>query len=778
MTVMPAPSFSQHPQVIPNQPGSGPSTLATDPAASLREAALQTLKARRRKLGSGSEPAGLPSRPQTVHVTSAEPSIQLDYGQEEPSGASSAASSVPTASPPTKLSTPEPKEDEGQGREEGEISDSESLPASPVVQPKVISKAKLTAGPREISKSSAPVKPPPIRTTSAPGPSSAGDSASSAASEQSASELMPPPPLPLPYLLDANHVRPGLEMTQAQYDAAKDIVLDLLGWGVPPEYLVSCGVSREIMFYVFTELNLRLPPNFDATGIPPYPPVPIDLNVTPTTNVVRRFDSMTLRPANGTANPQANGQASSSQSQPALSATAAAFVPTPSLPAVPNLFDMEQQRRQELLARKAAIASRKKQSAPSTSPTSPPGATSVDKEPKDVEMADAVPTKTVDDFLKSIDAVSEKDSGKGKAPARPTSALSRTTTSDAMDVDEAIPGLSIDTLVASSLSSFESTPLVQSPTPATSTPVSVTRQQSADDSVTSRTNQSTPSVASSGERSPSNISPGGMEVFPGLSFESVAPGPDPIRHAQPVRRGTKRPVAADFDDDARPHISRPPSSHTSRGVNGNPYHQPSFKRNVGSFVGLSNMRRCVIDLSDSEDDEEEEGAIPTTSRRENSSGPSRLSAPTRSGPQSGPSVPVRRSPPSRNSATPTAVLTPAALQEKEEEIRKMRELIAQREQNRLRKQVMVSQSSPPSTSVTPAPNGGPHAPPQLDDGLQTSMSDAPHVSTGSNTPTPPGTVSIPSAASSVTSTVATPIADVTANSLLDLAAGDRGEWLL
>ena len=88
-------------------------------------------------------------------------------------------------------------------------------------------------------------------------------------------------------------------MTQAQYDAAKDIVLDLLGWGVPPDYLVSCGVSREIMFYVFTELNLRLPANFDATGIPPYPPVPTDLNATPTSNVVRQLDSMTIRSGNG-----------------------------------------------------------------------------------------------------------------------------------------------------------------------------------------------------------------------------------------------------------------------------------------------------------------------------------------------------------------------------------------------------------------------------------------------------------------------------------------------
>ena len=63
-------------------------------------------------------------------------------------------------------------------------------------------------------------------------------------------------------------------VTLEQYTTAKDIVLDLLGWGVAPEYLVDCGFSREIVYYVFSELNLRLPSNFDATGILPYPPTP------------------------------------------------------------------------------------------------------------------------------------------------------------------------------------------------------------------------------------------------------------------------------------------------------------------------------------------------------------------------------------------------------------------------------------------------------------------------------------------------------------------------
>ena len=65
-----------------------------------------------------------------------------------------------------------------------------------------------------------------------------------------------------------------LAVTQKQYDTAKEVVLDILGYGVPPEYLIDCGISKEIIYYVFTELNLRLPSNLVTTGIPPYPPTP------------------------------------------------------------------------------------------------------------------------------------------------------------------------------------------------------------------------------------------------------------------------------------------------------------------------------------------------------------------------------------------------------------------------------------------------------------------------------------------------------------------------
>ncbi|TFK32259.1 hypothetical protein BDQ12DRAFT_728814 [Crucibulum laeve] len=55
-------------------------------------------------------------------------------------------------------------------------------------------------------------------------------------------------------------------LTPEELDRAKSLVLDLLGWGVEPEYLVYCGVSQPAIYKIFTDLRLRLPTNLD------YPP--------------------------------------------------------------------------------------------------------------------------------------------------------------------------------------------------------------------------------------------------------------------------------------------------------------------------------------------------------------------------------------------------------------------------------------------------------------------------------------------------------------------------
>jgi hypothetical protein len=55
-------------------------------------------------------------------------------------------------------------------------------------------------------------------------------------------------------------------VSDEELDLAKSIVLDLLGWGVEPEYLIECGVSSHAIYRIFTDLRLRLPSNLSYTG--------------------------------------------------------------------------------------------------------------------------------------------------------------------------------------------------------------------------------------------------------------------------------------------------------------------------------------------------------------------------------------------------------------------------------------------------------------------------------------------------------------------------------
>jgi hypothetical protein len=53
-------------------------------------------------------------------------------------------------------------------------------------------------------------------------------------------------------------------LVQMQLWEAKTIVLDLLGWGVPPSYLVDCGLQPQLVLRIFNELNLKLPANLEG----------------------------------------------------------------------------------------------------------------------------------------------------------------------------------------------------------------------------------------------------------------------------------------------------------------------------------------------------------------------------------------------------------------------------------------------------------------------------------------------------------------------------------
>ena len=60
-----------------------------------------------------------------------------------------------------------------------------------------------------------------------------------------------------------------MAVTEDELDRAKSVMLDLLGWGVTPEYLVDHGVSPGALVRIFGDLNLRLPANLFRSNPPP-----------------------------------------------------------------------------------------------------------------------------------------------------------------------------------------------------------------------------------------------------------------------------------------------------------------------------------------------------------------------------------------------------------------------------------------------------------------------------------------------------------------------------
>lgn len=518
-------------------------------------------------------------------------------------------------------------------------------------------------------------------------------------------------------------------VTQFQYNTAKDLILDLLGWGVAPEYLVDCGLTREIVFYVFTELNLRLPANLDITGLIPYAPgilVPIETAAARRTSMPpppppiltgsRAHPSLPAKPPLSKSDPSSQPlpQDSPTSATTSKPPTSALDNPSPSTPVVSaSLHDMERQRRQELLARKAVQASRKLKTTPSTESLGASASTSAisPTEPRDgdIEMAPPVPTETVDDFLNSIGPVAI-----GAGPAPESDKASEQTSSadqpvvaspDAMEVDdaEAIPGLGTSDFPPSDPNPDPST---QRPPPLDASSFTEIRDPApplSSDSTTSTFDQ-----ASSSGHTPT---------------QSQAQTPTQTQSQSQVpptqRRGTKRPVAADFVDFEGSGPGSGRGSHSNYITGGNPMTRRKTGMGMGfgngngngysngGFASVSGMRRCVIDLSDSEGEgegevdrmyvdiererEHEEYAYRERERWGRAGGggysPGRYSASGSAAPTPGWATPPYLS---ASSAPASNGMSPAALMEKEQEIKKMREMIAQREQNRLKKLAAVS----------------------------------------------------------------------------------------
>ena len=57
-----------------------------------------------------------------------------------------------------------------------------------------------------------------------------------------------------------------------EYEEAKGLILDLLGFGMTPEDLIDTNVSKRLIVYCMREMNLRIPFNVDLSDIVPYEP--------------------------------------------------------------------------------------------------------------------------------------------------------------------------------------------------------------------------------------------------------------------------------------------------------------------------------------------------------------------------------------------------------------------------------------------------------------------------------------------------------------------------
>lgn len=507
-------------------------------------------------------------------------------------------------------------------------------------------------------------------------------------------------------------------MNEKQYEAAKDIVLDLLGWGVEPEYIAETGVSREIIYYVFTELRLRLPRNLDITGLIPFSlPAPEPTVVAPvvaTQNRRQRSDSSATAmppppsiPPRHDAQPFTPGRVShpslpqkppAPQGNPTVTPVSRSNSGPPTQLSVltnvreieqqrkqanaeTNLHEIEQLRKQELIARKAVQASRKNKAAVanalgSASSIISPALAPSEPNDVDIDMASAVPKEYVDNFLNTIGPVPEADNGQetvdGSSSAKEVVSVQfrRHGSPAPMDVDE-IPGFSAigrgDALHSRPLSAQSKDNAPASPPRSASGPLTEPPPSSTD--------------SNSGFSEAISSETGGSHYLK----EDIPPGQD-FQQSESVRRGTKRPVASDFVD----FESAPPRPNSGY-ANGGASQPPSLRRKAtGSFASVSGMRRCVIDLSDSEDDGDGE-----VHRAEGERG-QRIYSPLPTRANTAPSMPhiatggdwasVQYNISNGNSGT----RSPAALFAKEEEIKKMRELIAMREQSRLKKLAAVS----------------------------------------------------------------------------------------
>lgn len=311
-----------------------------------------------------------------------------------------------------------------------------------------------------------------------------------------------------------------------------------------------------------------------------------------------------------------------------------------------NLDEMETLRRQELQARKAVLASRKPKlgahnnlSKPSSAhspssvnpqnssynPLAPQAKSPTRPSSTTSEQKALVPVKIVDDFLKSITSGPSADSAGGDDVEGHT--LTRSPESMEMDFDSNVHN----------------------------------------------------GPSSAGSRDATWDSADLSAVHSSISNDLQSTSG--FRHPLPSRRSSmKRPVASDFVDfDPTSRDSPYPPSMTHNGGSNN--HSRDASSFTPNFANLAATRKVVIDFSDTEDEEDANGV---NSQLDDGHHLSSHTPIVSSG-----STSLRTSASSASTPEPVPALltsvTPQALLLKEQEIKRMKEMIAEREKNRLKK---------------------------------------------------------------------------------------------
>ncbi|THH01108.1 hypothetical protein EW145_g6976 [Phellinidium pouzarii] len=702
-----------------------PSAVASDSpmdaVSSLRALALSTMRSKRRKGSVGSQSVSskpLPARPAAAAASASSDIDMLDYGSEEAQNAQDTPNPSNLADKHTsihKQATEHAMDVEEEVREEGEISDEDLQTSSSS------SSGTHVNGTMPVTKplSKHPNSPQPIAPVSAL--SSVGNQSTAHSNLRNIvhahgawNNWVPEP----------NHVRPGLKMNMEQFNLVKELVLDLLGWGVSPEYLVDCGLTREAVFYTFTELNLRLPKNLDVSGLSPFPPPTIvaaaegpqqsngNSAMPPPPSIPHREAPSVhaRRPSLGHPLPaKPIGVVGEAPTSPTVSTNPSPVNNTNGH----NLSDMEAQRRQELQARKAVLATRKKKGTPSayteqgTSSTLPTPQSTAAHNPGTVDAPiPVVPTEAVDDFLKSM-----LENAAPPCPASHPTRLRALSGGVALGINHTMVspvspgGMDIDSDDIPGLGSYQTQKRQESLRSSSSKSPSPRDTAFAASTSTITEARITRSPSISGETQvlsmPSTPTSPLVPDYHGRNDHTVTSnGFTPSVHATNGKRGSKRPVAMDFVD-----VDQNTSGTTRTVTNAVPAHLPYVRRKTGSFAGLgANIsRRCVIDVSDSEEDEpsgRSRGGEVQASEVQNQN-VSRADSNTPG------SRPVYVCPPSLPGSVPSkpaspGVLTPETLMEKEKEIKRMKELIAQRELGRLKK--LAEKSRTPAG--TPPPSSG------------------------------------------------------------------------